>query len=95
MATKAKGFRARSRHKLGKSVRRMPSVNKMLQEFELKERIQVVIEPAIHEGMPHPRFHGKSGIIREKRGRSYIVEIKDVRKAKLITCHPVHLKKVK
>ena len=95
MVSKTKGFRARTRQKLSKSVRGMPPVNKILQEFELGERVQIVIEPAVHEGMPHPRFHGKMGIVKIKKGRSYLVEIKDVKMAKLITSHPVHLRKVK
>ena len=95
MATKTKGFRSRSRHKLRKSARRMPSVNKVLQEFSIDENVRVVIEPAIHGGMPHPRFHGKAAIVKQKRGRAYLVEIKDVKKVKLLTCHPAHLRKVK
>ncbi len=95
MVSKAKGFRARTRQKLRKSVRGMPPVNKILQEFETGDKVQIVIEPAVHKGMPHPRFHGKMGVVKEKKGRSYIVEIKDVKTAKLITSHPVHLRKVK
>ena len=72
----------------------MPPINRLLKEFELGERVQIVIEPAVHKGMPHPRFHGKMGIVKIKKGRSYLVEIKDVKMAKLITSHPVHLRKV-
>ena len=67
----------------------------MLQEFKDGQRVQVIIEPAVHKGMPHPRFHGKMGEVLKQKGRAFIVKIKDGGKEKLITCHAVHLKQVK
>lgn len=95
MGTRTKGPRHRTRHKLRKSVRGMPPVNQMLKQFKPGDRVQIIIEPSVHKGMPHPRFHGKAGVVVEKKGRAYVVGIKDVKKQKLITCHPIHLRKVK
>jgi len=78
-----------------KTVRGMPPTNRILKEFKEGEQVQIVIEPAVHEGMPHPRFQGVKGRVAEKRGRSYLVKIKDVNMEKLITSHPVHLRQVK
>ncbi|MBR9689952.1 MAG: 50S ribosomal protein L21e [Candidatus Altiarchaeota archaeon] len=94
MAFKAKGPRARSRHKLRKKVRGMPKVNSMLKSFEIGDKVAIVIEPSVHTGMPYHRFHGRVGSVEKKRGASYLVRVKDGGKTKLLISHPVHLKKV-
>ena len=43
----------------------------------------------------HQRLQGKTGIIKGKRGRAYIVELKDIRKTKTYIINQVHLKKIK
>jgi len=64
-----------------------------MQEFELNDRVYVKMEPGVHKGMVHPRFHGKAGIIVRKQGFCYQVKIKDGNKEKVIVAHPVHLKR--
>ena len=44
--------------------------------------------------MEFARFHGKIGSVVGTRGKAYLVDIKDGRKAKRLISHPVHLKKV-
>jgi large subunit ribosomal protein L21e len=46
----------------------------------------------VHKGQPHPRFHGKTGKIADKRGQAYIVAINDGNKAKKLIIRPEHLK---
>lgn len=70
------------------------SITRLLQEFEPGTKVIVDIEPSFHKGMPHPRFQGKCGIVKEKRGRAYVVSIKDGNAWKEITVHPVHLRVV-
>jgi large subunit ribosomal protein L21e len=41
------------------------------------------------------RYQGITGIVDGKRGRSYIVKIKDGNKEKRILIEPIHLKKIK
>jgi large subunit ribosomal protein L21e len=41
------------------------------------------------------RFQGITGEIEEKRGRSYMVKIKDGNKEKRLLMEPIHLKKIK
>jgi len=33
----------------------------------------VLIDPSIHKGMPHPRFHGKTAEVIGKRGRAFVL----------------------
>ena len=94
---KHKGPRAKSRHitKKGKRDKGMPTVNKMLQVFEVGEKVHVQINPSIHSAMPHRRFIGKTGEIKGKQGNCYIVEVRDMNAVKNIILHPAHLTPVK
>lgn len=94
MARRAKGFRRRTRDKLRKSPKEKNTVNRFLEEFSEGERVLIKIEPSSHKAMPHPRFKGKSGVVRGKRGSSYIVEIKDGGLNKDIITTPEHLRHI-
>ena len=94
MAFKAKGPRARTRHKLQKKIRGMPKPNSMLKTFSVGDKVVIKIEPSIHSAMPCPRFHGNIGSVKSKRGTAYLVELTDGGKTKILISHPVHLKKV-
>lgn len=63
---------------------------------ELKEGDVVAI---VREEAKQPRFpkriQGRTGIIEEKRGRSFIIKLKDIKKEKKFIINPVHLKKIK
>ena len=91
------GPRAHSRYKLKKRVREkgMPTITRLIQDFDIKEKVHIKIEPAIQKGQPHHRFHGKTGTVVAKRGRAYLVEISDGNAVKQVICRPVHLKSQK
>lgn len=91
MAKNSKGFRHKTRKRLHqKSVR--PTLIKFLQEFDIGQRVVIVQEPSSHKGMPFPRFKGRMGKVIGKRGKSYIVEVKDINKLKTVISRPEHLK---
>lgn len=92
MVRKSKGFRFGTRNKLKQRVR--PVITKFLQDFTIGQNVVITLEPSSHKGMPFPRFKGKMGKIVEKRGNSYIVEIKDGNKLKQIISRPEHLKAI-
>ncbi len=96
MVKKNHGPRKRTRHKLRKSPRErgMTPVTRFLQKFEVGEKVAIVIEPSVHKGMPHPRFHGRTGTVVGKQGNAYVIEIRDGGKMKKIIALPVHLKRV-
>ncbi|PLW80029.1 50S ribosomal protein L21e [Candidatus Woesearchaeota archaeon] len=95
MVTRTGGFKRKTRHKLSKNIRQKGKVSlkKYFQEFETGERCVLKCEPAVQKGMYFPRFHGKSGIVKSKRGACYEVTIKDGKLEKTIIVHPVHLLK--
>ncbi|MCD6477903.1 MAG: 50S ribosomal protein L21e [Candidatus Aenigmarchaeota archaeon] len=92
MVRKTKGFRSGTRNKLRKKGKKKVTVNQFLEEFKEGERVLIKIEPSSHKGMPHPKFKGKYGTVIERRGRAYIVEIKDGKVKKDIIANPEHLK---
>jgi len=92
MVKKSKGFRAGTRKKLKQKAR--PAITRFLQDFDIGQNVVITLEPSSHKGMPFPRFKGKMGKIVEKRGRSYVVNIKDGNKIKQIISRPEHLKAI-
>jgi large subunit ribosomal protein L21e len=95
MTQRTGGFRRKTRSKLRKNVRAKGkiSIRRFLQQFEVNDQVNLVAEPAIQNGMHHPRFQGKSGIITGKKGEAYEVTIKDGGMKKKLYVYPIHLRK--
>lgn len=94
MTRKPKGARSKTRTLLARRNREKTSVNKRLEEFKIGSRVVIKEDSSEVKGRPFKRFYGRSGIIIDKRGRSYIVKVKDINKEKVIIASPVHLKGV-
>ena len=69
-------------------------LSRYFQDFEKGDRVAVIRELAVQPKFPS-KLQGRSGMINSKRGNSYIVKIKDLKKEKIYIIHPVHLKKLK
>jgi len=53
----------------------------------------VIITPCARPGgRPHLRYSGRHGIIKERRGNSYVVEVGDMGSRKSVIAGPIHLK---
>ena len=92
MVVKSRGPRKRTREKF-----RGPAkftVNRFIKEFKVGDNVALVVHSASQEGMPFKRFHGKTGKIVGKRGRAYIVEIKDGGKRKIVISKVEHIRAV-
>jgi len=89
----SKGYRARTRRLLKKRPRERGKIrlSKLLYQYELGNRVVIKIDPSVHKGMPHKRYHGKVGTVIEKRGRSYIVSVTQGKAVKEIIVRPEHL----
>ncbi|MFH1663401.1 MAG: 50S ribosomal protein L21e [archaeon] len=90
---KAKGKRAKQRDTMKR--RERTTVNKMLADIKDGQTVQVNINSRIHAGLPFRRFQGKTGVVSGKRGRSYVIKLRDGNKAKQLIVHPAHLKELK
>lgn len=68
------------------------TVSRQVKEFKVGDKV-ILAPKANPDGMPHLRYRNRQGKIVEKRGRSYLVEIKDGNKKKKIIAGPIHLRK--
>ncbi|MBI4116945.1 50S ribosomal protein L21e [Candidatus Pacearchaeota archaeon] len=68
--------------------------SRYFQKLEQGEKVAFARERAMPSDVPG-RFQGRTGEIEGKRGRFYIVKIKDSDKEKRFIIDPVHLIKIK
>jgi large subunit ribosomal protein L21e len=94
MVKRSHGYRVGSRKMMTKKTRQrgLPSLGKLLHTYKEGDKVDILIDPAIHGGQPHRRYHGRVGIIRGQRGRAYEVETTLGKKAKLLIIRPEHLR---
>ncbi len=88
------GKRSKTRSKFRKKGAKV-SVNDIMQDFEIGEKVQIVIDSSYHSGLPGKGFHGLSGKISGKRGSAYEVELNKGNKEAMVVTTPVHIKRLK
>jgi large subunit ribosomal protein L21e len=95
MVKRSKGLRSKSRQILRKKPRHrgFSSITSSLRQYDEGESVNIVIDPAVHKGMPHIRFQGYTGKIKGKQGRSYVVDLKIGNKPKTLVVRPEHLRR--
>lgn len=69
-------------------------LSKYFQEFNNGDFVAIVKEHSVQAKFPE-RIQGRTGIVEGKRGRSYIIKIRDQEKEKKFLIAPIHLKKIK
>jgi len=84
------GFRHKSRSVLTK--RQPRGVSFLLREYHEGERALVIIDSRQHKGMPHRRYHGKVGIVRNIGRRSITLDINLGNKTKTLITRFDHVK---
>jgi len=90
---KSKGYRAKTRSLLRKKPRDRgkSGLSKILYDYKIGDKVAIKTDPSVHKGIPHRRYHGKIGIITDKRGKSYVISVKQGNAAKEITVRPEHI----
>ncbi len=94
MVKHSRGNRTRSRKLLRKSPRErgsIPSLSRLMYDYQPGEKVIVKINSSVHNGMPHRRYQGKVGTVLSKRGRAYEVKVTLGEKEKTIIVRPEHL----
>ena len=84
------GFRHKSRSLLTKKNPRGFSF--LLQEYKEGDRTLVKIDPRQHKSIPHRRYHGKVGIIRNVGRRTLTLDVKLGNKSKTLITRLDHIK---
>ncbi len=91
---KSKGYRHRTRHLFKKHIRDkgIRPLDYLLRDFSEGDVVDIIVDPSEHKGMPHRRYHGKTGEITKKQGKAFIVSIKQGRATKQIIAKKEHLR---
>ncbi len=97
MVKKSHGFRARTRSLMTKRVRKkgLAPLSTVLIDYNVGDRVNIVIDSAVHKGMPHKRYHGRTGVVTGHRGRALIVDVSLGKAMKTLIIRPEHLKPAK
>lgn len=69
-------------------------LSRYFQELEKGDYVAVIREQSVTSNFP-PRLQGRTGVVEDKRGKAYIVKIKEKDKEKKFLIEPIHLKKIK
>ncbi|MDD7424209.1 MAG: 50S ribosomal protein L21e [Candidatus Methanomethylophilaceae archaeon] len=93
----SKGTRTKTRTLLQKKprARGLSPITRGFQSFEDGEKVNIIIDPSVHKGMPFSRFHGLTGVVIGQRGAAFEVSVKDGNKTKIVVARPEHLVKTK
>ena len=67
-------------------------LSRYFQELKEGDRVSVIREMSVVGSFPK-RLQGKTGVVEGRRGKAYIVKIKDIQKEKSFLINPIHLKK--
>lgn len=97
MVKAPKGLRHRTRKLMKKNIREkgaVPKLSLLMLEYKTGDKVHISINPSVHNGMPHRRYHGKTGEVLGKRGRCYAVKVTLGDKEKILFIRPEHLKPV-
>ena len=97
MVKKSHGYRARTRDLMSKKVRKrgLSPLSAVLIDYEMGQRVNIVINPSMHKGMPHRRYHGRTGIVKGTRGRGIVIDVQVGKATKTLIVRPEHLRPVK
>lgn len=91
MAKNSKGIMVR-RTKRFKKERKL-TVTDRVKTFSKGDKVVISLQPSF-TGFPAPRYDGRHGTIVEGRGKSYVVEIRDMKAKKQLIVAPVHLRRM-
>jgi large subunit ribosomal protein L21e len=89
----SKGYYTGTRSLLRKPTRAKgkPKISKILHEYIIGNQVIIKMDSSVQKSMPHKRFHGKIGLIIEKRGRGYVVSVPQGEATKTIIVRTEHL----
>ena len=95
MATKktsgrSHGFKHKSRSVMTKDAPR--GVSFMLREYHVGDSALVIIDPRQHKSLPHRRYHGKVGIVKNVGRRVVTLDVKLGDKTKTLITRLDHIK---
>lgn len=93
MVRRSKGYRSRTRSLFRKKPREKGKVglSRLLRVYNPGDRVMIRIDPSVHKGMPHRRYQGRMGLVKERRGRSYVIEVAEGKQTRTLIVRPEHV----
>jgi large subunit ribosomal protein L21e len=93
LVRRSKGYRSRTRTLFRKESRERGKVglSRLLRTYNLGDKVKIRIDSSVHKGMPHRRYHGRVGIIKGRRGRSYVIEVAEGKQTRTLIARPEHI----
>lgn len=70
----------------------MTGLTRLLREYSVSDKVVIDIDPAQVKGMPHRRFQGLVGTVREVLRRSLVIEVPVGNKMKTVITRLEHVK---
>ncbi len=86
---KSHGYRRRTRSLLGSSEKR--GLTSLLREYAPKDRVVIKIDPSQVKGMPHRRFNGLVGVVKQVDRRVVTLDVPVGNKVKTLTARKEHV----
>ena len=86
---KSHGYRRRTRSLLRSSEKR--GLTSLLREYELNDRVVIKIDPSQVKGMPHRRFNGLVGVVKEVDRRVVTLDVPVGDKVKTLIARKEHI----
>jgi large subunit ribosomal protein L21e len=79
---------------MSKDVRQrgLAPLSTVLIDYEVGTRVDIVINPSFHKGMPHKRYHGRTGVVQGIRGRAVVVDVSLGKATRTLIIRPEHLR---
>jgi len=68
-------------------------LSEYFKELKTGDRVAIKREQSVDASFPE-RVQGRTGVVTGKRGRSYIVKLKELNKEKTFIVKPIHLKRI-
>ena len=75
-----------------KNERSRLNIRRVMHQYEEGDRAAIVLDGGQQGGMPHRRFHGRTGFIEKRQGVAWIVAVKDGNMQKTVIARPEHLR---
>jgi large subunit ribosomal protein L21e len=95
MVIRTGGSRRKSRYKFKRARNKKGklSLRNYLAEYKPGEKVIIKPDSIVQISLPDPRYVGKTGVVKAKRGACYEVLINDIGKDKMLIIHPIHIKR--
>ena len=65
-------------------------MRRLLSSFDIGDKVCISLAPS-QEGLPHPRYRGRHGVIVGMRGKSYVIDVKVGNSYKRLIVPGMHL----